>query len=364
MLNPLADDLDYVLERTGELWEDLRRSRLFVTGGTGFFGCWLLETLLWANRRLGLRASATVLTRDAEAFRAKAPHLAEDQAVELHQGDVRSFPFPKGSFSHVIHGAADTSVERHSRQPLAVLDTLVEGTWRTLNFAVHCGAPQFLLLSSGAVYGRQAADHVDENCDTAPDPANARAAYGEGKRMAEQLCACYRRTYGLETKIARCFAFVGPYLPLDAHFAIGNLIRDGLNGDTLVIQGDGTAVRSYLYAADLMVWLWTILLRGEAGRAYNVGSENGLTIRDLALAVAAQIKPRPPIRIEGKAQPGRAPDYYVPSTCRARNELGLDAGVALDESIRRTRKWAGLPASARPCPAGEPEPVALPRADP
>jgi nucleoside-diphosphate-sugar epimerase len=295
---------------------------------------------LWANRRLRLNASATVLTRDAEAFRAKAPHLAEDRAVELVSGDVRTFEFPAGGFSQVIHAAADTSVGRHANQPLAVLDTLVEGTWRALDFAVHCGASQFLLLSSGAVYGRQTADLVDETCDAAPEPTSPRSVYGEGKRVAEQLCACYRRTYGTETKIARCFAFVGPYLPLDAHFAIGNFIADALEGGPLRVEGDGTAVRSYLYAADLTVWLWTILLRGEPGRAYNVGSENGLAIRDVAVAVAAQSTPRPAIRIEGRTQPGKAPERYVPSTARARSELGLTAGVALDEAIRRTRDWA------------------------
>src|SRR5260370_33188789 len=100
----------------------------------------------------------------------------------------------------------------------------------------------------------------------APDTMDANSAYGEGKRMAELLCAIYRKSYGIETKIARGFAFVGPYMQLDTHFAIGNFVSDSLAGQCIEVRGDGTPLRSYLYASDLMVWLWTILTRGKAGR--------------------------------------------------------------------------------------------------
>src|SRR5258708_22521586 len=96
MRHPLADDLDHVLRQTSGLWEDLRRARLFMTGGTGFFGCWLLETFLWANDHLALDASLVVLTRDPNAFARKAPHLARHPAVTLHDGDVRTFAFTNG----------------------------------------------------------------------------------------------------------------------------------------------------------------------------------------------------------------------------------------------------------------------------
>jgi nucleoside-diphosphate-sugar epimerase len=335
--NPLAADLDYVLEAMGSLWDDLRGARLFITGGTGFFGCWLLETLLWANDRLGLDATAVVLTRDPEAFREKAPHLATHAAVTLHEGDVRTFAFPAGRFTHVIHAATSSSVPV---VPAAMFDTIVGGTARTLECARRAGAGRFLLISSGAVYGTQPAEleRVGEDYVGAPDPTAAGHAYGEGKRAAEMLCALHAEP-GFEPVIARCFAFVGPYLPLDSHFAIGNFIRDGLAGGPIRVSGDGTPFRSYLYAADLAIWLWTILLRGRPMRPYNVGSGAGLAIRELAAAVAASFSIAPTVEVAQKARPLVPSVRYVPDVLRAELELGLRAVVPLEDGIKRTITW-------------------------
>src|SRR5260221_10913153 len=107
--NILATDLDHILGCTEGLWEDLRGERIFITGGTGFFGCWLLESFAWANDRLGLGASALVLTRNPDAFAKRVPRLARHPAVHFHVGDVRSFEFPHGECSHVVHAATDAS---------------------------------------------------------------------------------------------------------------------------------------------------------------------------------------------------------------------------------------------------------------
>ena len=98
--NPLAEDLDHILTHTRDLWEELRGQRIFITGGTGFFGCWLLESFVWANDKLNLNAEAIVLTRNYEAFLKKAHHLATNTAIKFHIGDVRDFEFHAGNFRH------------------------------------------------------------------------------------------------------------------------------------------------------------------------------------------------------------------------------------------------------------------------
>ena len=339
MRNPLAHDLDHVLARTTGLWEELRGARVFVTGGTGFFGCWLLETFLWANDHLRLDASVVVLTRDGNAFGRRVPHLACHPAVRLHDGDVRTFEFNGGEFSHVVHAATDSSAAVDDRDR-RMFDTIVEGTRRTLEFARRSGARRFLLTSSGAVYGRQPAEltHVPEEYAGGADRPGAGQEYAEGKRAAEKLCAAYADAH-LQPTIARCFAFVGPYLPLDVHFAVGNFIRDGLQGGPIRISGDGTPYRSYLYAADLAIWLWTILLRGQATRPYNVGSETSISIASLAHAVARRFTPESAVRIGKPAMSDGPAERYVPSTRRVRNDLGVTVSVDLEEALTRTVDW-------------------------
>lgn len=337
---PLAD-LESIAANTRGLWDDLRGQRLFITGGTGFFGCWLVESFCHINRTFELGAEATVLTRNPDAFAQKCPHLAADPAITLLAGDVRSFAFPRGEFRFVLHAATEASARQSAEAPLEMLSTIVAGTERTLQFAAAAGARKFLLTSSGAVYGRQPSDltHVPEMYSGAPDPLLPSSVYAEGKRTAELLCSLYGAKSGFACKIARCWAFCGPHLPLDQHFAIGNFIRDALAGGAIQIQGDGTPRRSYLYASDLAVWLWTILFRAPALVPINVGSANDVSILELARTVAAVLHPQLEIRVAQTPAPGAAPLRYVPSVERARDLLGLVETVGLEESIQRTAQW-------------------------
>ncbi|MBZ5654287.1 MAG: NAD(P)-dependent oxidoreductase [Acidobacteriia bacterium] len=340
MANRLADDLDNILARTEPLWRDLRGQRVLITGATGFFGCWLLESFAWANRRLNLGAQAVALSRHPATLAQKAPHLVNDPAIALHAADVRHGDFPTGTFSHVIHAATETTATPNAETRLGMFDTIVEGTRRALQFSIASSAARFLFVSSGAVYGTQPLHlaHVGESYSGGPDPLDYASVYGEGKRAAELLCSL-AATPRFEPKIARCFAFVGPYMRLDVHFAVGNFIADGMRGGPIHVKGDGSPFRSYLYASDLMVWLWTILFRGQSCRAYNVGSEDALNIAVLAGEVAAAMPQKVNFSIAAAPTPGAPVHRYVPSTARAREELGLRAEVSLREAIHRTQLW-------------------------
>lgn len=332
MINALAAELDIVVERVETVLRELDGADLLMTGGTGFYGCSLLEVLEHARARLGLRLTVTLLTRDAAAFAARAPHLAASPMVRTWSSDVRAVSTEARTFSHVVHAAAEASAKLNDESPEVMVETILEGTRRVL--ALARGASRFLFASSGAVYGKQEVEHVGEDAMTAPDPMDRRAAYANGKRMAEHLCAL---SSGPEVIIARGFAFVGPYLPLDRHFAIGNFLADALAGRPIVVSGDGTAVRSYLYGLDLAEWLLTLLVRGVALRPYNVGSERAVSVGELAGLISREFGV--PFEIRGKSVPGAAVHRYVPSTRRCRSELGLLESVSLEDAVRRTARF-------------------------
>lgn len=337
-----ADDLSAVFTALEDEWRTLRGARLFFTGATGFIGRWMLESLAEANKRLDLGVEVIALSRNPATFTAIAPHLVAQPGLRLLAGDVTNFTKPDGAFSHVIHAATDASAALNASDPRRMFDVIVSGTRRTLDFAAACGAGRYFFFSSGAVYGAQPWEmlHVTEDWRGGPDPQDARAAYAEGKRAAEMQCAIYARQFGLDIVNARIFALLGPLLSLDIHFAAGNFISDALAGRIIRVEGAGTAVRSYLYPTDLTIWLWTILLRARPGAVYNVGSEEAVSIAELAARVAGLLGAAGH-EVLGRPDPGWNPGRYVPSTALIRGELGVTPTVRLDDAIMRTAIWNG-----------------------
>ena len=333
------EDLAHVLEHTRDLWSEARGKSFFITGGTGFFGMWLLESFAHINDELALGMHATILTRDPAAFQRKVPHLATRSDLEFIQGDIRSFPFPESQFDYIIHAATEASAKLNEEAPHEILDAIVAGTRRLLDFAAQCGVKKLLLTSSGAVYGKQPSEitHISEDYLGAPDPLLPGSAYGEGKRLAEHMCSVHARQHGYEAKIARGFTFVGPHLPLDAHFAIGNFIRDAVRGMPIQINSDGTPMRSYLYASDLAVWLWTILFKAQHARAYNVGSNEDKNLAELAKLIQSNLSGQ--VLFKKLTNPSNTISRYVPAIERARIDLGLRINVSLSDAINRTATW-------------------------
>ena len=328
--------------------------RIFITGGTGFFGKSILDYRLCHPEFLA-DAEITILSRHPDAFVAANPKLAQQPGIRFVAGDVRTFSttdftdytdcsapqvhdpcnpcnpwFHAPRFDTVIH-AATAAVTTLTDDEM--YSTIVDGTRNVLSFAKACGAKRLLFTSSGAVYGPQTAA-VDENTST--NPANA---YGRGKLEAERMCI----DSGIPTCIVRCFAFTGPYLNRRIHFAIGNFIQNCLDNQPIVIKGDGTPLRSYLYADDLVEWLFAILERGEPGRPYNVGSPHGLSIRELAETVRTALGTHNDIIVQGAPQTLKPsnlqtlkPSTYVPIVTRAETELGLAVKVPLADAIRKS----------------------------
>jgi dTDP-glucose 4,6-dehydratase len=326
-------------------WAALRRARILMTGGTGFVGAWMVATALEVDQRLDLGLEFVLLTRSRRALAARLPWMVTDHRVTLVVGDVNECAWPAGPFTHVVAGAAAADAAANERDPEAAYRAIVAGTRRTLEEAARHAAPRTLMLSSGAVYGDSLSRRpVSEDTPTAlGGPQDS--GYHAGKRAAEGICR-EAAAGGLPVSIARLFAFLGAYLPLDRHFAVGNFVADALRGGPVVVSGDGSPVRSYLYGCDMALWLWTILLAGRTGQAYNVGSERHVTIGEIARIVASAARQDVTVEVRGRPGPaggsrptGGGGAWYVPSTEKAREELGLDEWTSLEQGVARMIAW-------------------------
>jgi dTDP-glucose 4,6-dehydratase len=281
------NDLDHVFTHVD--WEELRNQNIFISGGTGWFGKWMVETLLYAKDKLDLNCKIMVLTH--------SNYISTNSNVIFWHGDVNNVEFPRGEFSHIIHLA-------------------IEGIGRMFLFAEQCKAKKFLFTSSGAVY------QLNPN------------EYAQKKVYDEYWCRSIAPPP--EVKIARCFSFVGPYMPLDKNFAIGTFIGNAINDKKVFIRNaNNTPSRSYLYMADLAIWLWTILFKGKSGESYNVGGEREYTIREVGELVGQFA------RVPVIYWPNEHLDSvdYVPYVEHTKEKLGVQEWIPLDEGIKRTLEF-------------------------
>lgn len=337
----VQEDIECIFKIVGNDIYRLRGKRVLITGGTGFIGTWLLETISWLNKNSNQPCKVYVPTRNPEAFACKAPHLASNPEIVVLSGDIADFKYPDDDCNLIIHAAAPGEPRALIHDSLGVAEIIVRGTRRILELAIQKNVEGFLFVSSGAVYGVQppALERIPEDYLGAPDVTDIRSAYGEAKRYAEMLCTLYHQRHGLPIHIARPFTFVGPYQDLNAGFAVTDFIRDGLQGGPLRIQGDGTTVRSYCYAADLTAMLWKILLQSPVGRVYNVGSDESISILELANKIVSFLYTPVETIVMSKPNIKSRPARYVPDIDRGRSELGVIIYTDIDKAIKRTLSW-------------------------
>ena len=293
----------------------------FLTGGTGFFGKSILSAV---QRRLTEPLDLVILSRNPRLFLDKNPAFVNMQNVRFVSGDVRNFKFPKQKFDYILHGATTIALPEGE-----IADIVLNGTKRVLQFAEECDAKRLLFISSGAVYGKQPLEmtHIREDYD-----CNPITEYGMAKLKAEKICfdSC------INTFVARCFAFTGPYLDFDLHFAIGNFIRDCLNGKDIIIKGDGTPLRSYLYADDLVVWLFRILFDAANEKIYNIGSNRAVSILELAQIVRKTLNSPCDIRVLTPTTSVSVAERYVPDISNIMKDLKVKITVDLEEAIAKS----------------------------
>ncbi|HEY3328874.1 MAG TPA: NAD-dependent epimerase/dehydratase family protein [Capsulimonadaceae bacterium] len=337
------DTVQAMVQHTGDL-APIRNAHILITGGTGFVGTWLTEAITYLNDVHKFGARITLLARNTARLRETAPHLARRKDVALVDSDVRNIRGFDNDVSWIVHAGSTPDNRVYTTDGIKAADTIISGTRAVLDAAIRLPELNGLLhLSSGYVYGPQpAADpQATETSFNGFDSSAVTSVYAESKRIAETLCATYANQHRIRIVHARPYAFIGPYQLLDRPWAINNFIRDGLRGGPIRILGDGATVRSYMYAADMSAWLLTMLVRGQSGMSYNIGSPEGVKLADVAQMVADQMSPTPRVSLPIAGNRTTA-STFVPSTARAEEKLGLTPVFDVVSAIRRTVQWHKL----------------------
>ena len=333
----LGADVDLLISRSGVDIEIFRGKTVFITGGTGFFGVWILSALTTIKNRLGGSMRISALSRDPQKFLARHPLSDLALGVEFITGDVKDFLLGDIRPDYLIHMATTNAAETFAGEDqLKKLETLYLGTKNVLE---QCGPAleKVMFTSSGVAYGNNKDGLFSETDGTAPDTRDTGSALAIGKITAEYLVAYYARRFGYRYSVARCFAFAGQYLPLNLHYAFGNFIMDALDGRDIVVRGDGLDQRSYLYVGDAVAWLLRLLAE-PANDVYNVGSEKPISIGGLARKVASRSSRAAGVAmLSGQQDTGNFRRMsYIPSTRKIRQAYpSLSEWTTLDQVIDR-----------------------------
>ena len=321
--------------------ERLRNQRILITGGTGFMGTWLAETIAYLNDARSFGIDLHLLSRNLSRFSAAVPHLAKRGDVHLIGNQVSEVRCLPAGVTYVIHAAGTPDNRVHASDPLGTLRTIAGGTSAILQAAFDSrdDIQKILVVSSGLVYGAQPLElpRISETHAGGPEPDSITAVYAEAKRYGETVGAAWRSQFKLPVVTARPFAFMGPYQGLDKPWAVNNFLRDALLGAPIRILGDAQTVRSYMYPSDMAHWILRILAAGVPGTAYNVGSPHAITLDDLAHRIGASMAE--PIGVVCRPLGEPRVTRFVPDVTRAQSELGLGITVDLDTAISRTLEW-------------------------
>jgi nucleoside-diphosphate-sugar epimerase len=347
-LEQVRSDTSAVLKGRTELLKPLAGAHLAITGGTGFLGTWLLELIAALNTDYQFNTRVTVFSRSATDFVRRRPHLGGRKEFRFLEGDIRFLTELPHETNYIIHAAALTDRRLFASNPTAVGEINSLGAVRLLRAASLLeDLRNVLLVSSGLVYGPQplGLERINENYSGGFPCDNANAIYAESKRFSEAYAASFVSETKIPLVIARPFAFVGPYQSLELPWAVTDFIRDSLAGRPVKIMGDGSTVRSLMYASDFAYWTLAALVCGQSRHAYNIGSPEPVDLLSLARMITRHFTPAPEI-LTRVGQSGHETTRLVPCVEKARRELAVHLTVPLAEAIEKTINWHRAPAAS------------------
>lgn len=316
---------------------------VFITGATGLIGSQMVRTLLEANRLFGAGITVAAFIRNEQKAQALFEDILPCEELEFVIGDLsRPIEYDK-PVDYVVHGASATGSKYFVESPVETIQTAIYGTDRLLQFARDKQVSGMVYLSSLEVYGVPdgTRETITEGDYGFIEPLSVRSSYSEGKRMVECLCASYASEYGVPVKVARLSQTFGAGVEYQDGRVFAEFARCLMEKKDIVLHTDGSTVRSYCYTADAVCALYTILLKGEKGQAYNVTNmDTACSIREMAELVA-DLEPEAGIKVrieipEDVSSFGYNPQMVIRLNADRLKELGYVPSVGMEDMFRRT----------------------------
>lgn len=315
----------------------LKDKEILITGGSGFIGIWLTQLALYLNDRFHFNITLYLIARHTNDTIDSL--IANRKDVMFIQSDIRNIrEFPK-EVSYIIHAATSPDNRVYMSNPVESMDIIATGTKRVMeNGLLLEKLERIINLSSGQIYGNIDSHNIKEDDFGKLNSNSITAIYPEAKRYAETLTNAYRSLHKLPTIQVRPFSFIGPFMELNKPWAVNNFIRDALKFKNIRILGNGKPVRSYMYPTDMALWILTILVHGKVGSAYNLGSDAGISLEEVAVKIKNIVGSSVNIDILNMNE---NESEFVPNIDHVKQELGLAITIDIDETLKKSIEWFG-----------------------
>lgn len=337
--NPIfREDMEYIAGVDFVPWEQLRGRTLFITGATGLIGFNLISALAYVNIKLDMPLKMLALVRDEAAARERFKEiLAEGAPLKFVVGDLEHIPEVPDAIDYIIHGGSPTASRYFAEHPVETIRMNLAGASTLLEMAREKQVESFLFLSSMEVYGSlHREEKVDEAHESFVNTMNPRSSYPEAKRMIEAMCASYAAEYNVPAKVIRLTQTFGAGVRSGDNRVYAQFMRSVLAGDDIVLFTQGGTRHSYLYTADAITAILTVLLKGEIGEAYNAANENTYcSIKEMAELVAKLGKVKVKIDESPESNKLYPPELYMNLKIDKLYKLGWKSNYSLDDMYRR-----------------------------
>ena len=329
--------LNFIISKINPIKNQLKNKSVLVTGASGFIGKWIILTLSELNKNKNQNIKIYFLTRNKKKFLNENQEFKKLPGVKYIEKDILKVNFKNIHFDFIFHLAGD--LNKSNQNQIKYFDELTRGSFNIFNYSLINKNVKILFLSSGAVYGDFS---KKKKCiETSPIIYEDRLenTYKIGKLYAENYLGILHKKKQAKVKIARLFSLVGPYQKKGRGFALIDFIDAAMKNETINVQSKFRVYRSYIFIADLIVWLFIILIKGKSGSIYNVGSNTEIAIDGLANKVVSLLNSKSKVRVSSLINKSNKMNYYVPDISLAQKELNLDIWTSLDDSILFTNDF-------------------------